>query len=126
MARRVVLIVDDDFDTRIVFGTILRHHGFEVLEAANGQEALQLASGQKPDLVVMDLEMPVLNGYDALMRLRAEQPSLQDVPVVAVTALAWDKDRERALRAGFAECIVKPCEPMFLLARIRKYFPESQ
>jgi two-component system, cell cycle response regulator DivK len=124
MARHVVLIVDDDSDTRVVFGTILRHHGYEVFEAADGHKALQIAGEHMPDLVIMDLEMPVLNGYEALTRLRANA-STQTVPVVAVTALAWAKDRERALRAGFAECIVKPCEPMQLLARVRSYLPDG-
>jgi CheY-like chemotaxis protein len=125
MARHLVLIVDDDSDTRIVFGTILRHHGFEVVEALNGEQALQLVWERRPDLVIMDLEMPVLNGYETLERLRGNQANL-DLPVLAVTALAWAKDRDRALRAGFAECLLKPCEPLHLLARVRWYLTDEE
>src|SRR5438045_5670832 len=100
MAGLVVLLVDDDPDSRIVFGTILRHSGYDVVEAADGAEAFRVAAARTPHLVIMDLQMPVLDGYGAIRLLKEHAPTAS-VPIIALTALAWQKDRDQALAAGF-------------------------
>jgi two-component system cell cycle response regulator DivK len=118
MPRNLVLLVDHDADSRVVYRTMLEHAGFEVLEAAHGAQGVNLARSNLPDVVVMALEMPILDGYRALEELK-KHATTSGAPVIALTSLAWEADRERALAAGFCECLVKPCEPVQLLEAVR-------
>ena len=85
----------------------MESHGYEVEVARNGLEAIAKASDYSPQVILMDIQMPVMNGLDAIQRLRAD-PSFQDVPIIALTALAMPGDRDRCLEAGATEYISKP------------------
>ena len=92
---------------RELIRTILEKCGYEVLEAADGQQALDCVAAHTPDLVILDLQMPVLNGYEVLKRLR-DNTAYRDLPILALTANAMQGDREKALEAGFTAYMPKP------------------
>ncbi|GIW05085.1 MAG: two-component system response regulator [Thermomicrobiales bacterium] len=117
--RPFVLLVEDDPVNRMLAKRILSAHGFPFAEATNGEEALEQARARKPDVVLMDLSLPVMNGWDAVARLR-QIPSLADVPVIAVTAHAMRGDREKALEAGCDDYLSKPYRPAELVAAIER------
>lgn len=105
----IVLVVDDYADTRLVVKWALEMRGFRVIEAASGEEALGLAKKQRPDVVLMDLNMPVMDGFST-MRLMREDSELNLVPIVAVTAQDQALSRDRAREAGCTEYISKPID----------------
>jgi CheY-like chemotaxis protein len=106
----IILVAEDFDDTRQMMKLLLEMRGHSVIEAANGQEAVEIATSQRPDLILMDLNMPVLDGISAT-RLLHERPETAGVPVVAVTAHCGDPVwRERALAAGCVECVDKPVD----------------
>ena len=111
-----VLIVDDNDDSREILALILSMHGFDIVQAADGIEALEQAHAQGPAAIVTDIFMPRLDGIDFTRRLR-ESPSLRDTPVIAQTAYVSAIDPHRALYAAVLE---KPCQPSELLAAIAK------
>ena len=102
-----VLLVDDDNDTRALCAEHLGTAGFEVLQAANGAEAIAMAIQRKPDIVVMDLEMPVMGGLEAIQRLRGDDRT-RAIPIVVLSANG-DVDHAKVKRAGCDICLVKPC-----------------
>jgi two-component system cell cycle response regulator DivK len=104
-----VLVADDSDDIRELLRLLLELRGCSVIEAENGLEAVARASETRPDLILMDLSMPVLDGYAATRRIH-EQPQLSDVPVVAVSAFCDTLNRGRALAAGCVECVAKPVD----------------
>jgi CheY-like chemotaxis protein len=104
---RKVLIADDSASNRELLRTMLTHLGFDVFEAVDGAQALELAPGAAPDLIILDIQMPRLDGYGALSRLR-EMEQFRSTPIVALTAYAMEGDRERGQAAGFTEYITKP------------------
>jgi two-component system cell cycle response regulator DivK len=106
---RTVLIVDDSDDIRELVGMQLRMKGCQVVEAANGKEAVEIAPRVRPDLILMDLSMPVLDGYEATRQIRS-QPTLNSVPIVAVSAYCDAHNRHKAIEAGCVECVCKPVD----------------
>lgn len=102
-----VLVADDKASSRELVRTVLERCGYEVFEAADGAEAVELARQMGPDLVLLDLHMPVLDGFGAIGQLRGES-RFAATPVVALTASAMDGDREHAMAAGFSGYITKP------------------
>lgn len=114
-----VLLVDDSFDNRDIYRVVLEFSGYEVFEAANGSEGVRLAAEVHPDLILMDLAMPVMDGWQALRILRTV-PKLLEIPVVAISAHVLVKDAYAdAKRAGFAEYLTKPIEPKRVLEVVR-------
>jgi len=114
--RPVVLVVDDDEDARIIYSTYLRAMGCEVLTADDGRPAVEKATDLLPDIIVMDLAMPRLNGWDAIRRLHASSwTSL--IPIIAVSAVPIS--RQTAFEAGCDAYLTKPCEPQVLWSQIR-------
>jgi CheY-like chemotaxis protein len=105
-----VLIVDDNDDTRELYGWCMRAAGWFVGGAANGAEALLVAPAFEPDVIVMDLNMPVLGGIEAIRRLKSDEDTMH-VPIVALTAYDLDGNRAAARGAGCDEFVTKPCEP---------------
>ncbi len=103
----VVMLVDDYEDTRRMIRCMLELRGCQVLEAANGQEAIEMAQAQSPDLILMDLNMPVLDGFNATLRIREYEPT-RDVPVVALTAYDTAEFRAAASAVGCSDYVVKP------------------
>lgn len=104
-----ILVVEDNEQNRILIRQLLTFHGHDLLEACDGAEGIRLIADQHPDLVLMDLQMPVVDGFSVLRQIRA-MPGLSKTKVVAVTSLAMKGDREKALEAGFDEYITKPID----------------
>jgi CheY-like chemotaxis protein len=102
-----ILIVDDKATSRELLRTVLERDGYSIVEAADGGEALQKARGENPDLILLDLQMPVLNGYEVLTELRQDS-RYRTLPIIALTASAMQGDREKALAAGFTAYLTKP------------------
>lgn len=102
-----VLVVDDSADIREIIRMLLESKGHSVVEAVNGEEAVALALEISPSLILMDLSMPVLDGFDATRQIRSRS-ELSDVPVVAVSAYCDVHNRQKALAAGCVECVAKP------------------
>ena len=108
MAPKLLLVADDEEDNRVIFSAILTHHRYNVLLATDGREAVAQAKRHAPDLVLMDLQMPVMDGWEATRLLRLD-PHTATVPIVAVTAQDWTANRLR--EAGFCAYIRKPVAP---------------
>ena len=106
-SRATVLVVEDTIDTRLVVSLSLQHHGFSVVTAANGEEAVELAQHALPDIILMDLNMPRCDGLAATRRIR-RQPEMRHVPILAVTAYDTYGMRAAALEAGCDDFITKP------------------
>jgi len=117
--RPRVLLVDDYPDAREMYAEYLDFSGFEVIEASNGMEALQRAADAQPDIVLMDLSLPVMDGWEATRRLKADKRT-EHIPVVALTGHALAGISEGAKRAGCDAFVTKPCLPEDLVKEIRK------
>jgi two-component system cell cycle response regulator DivK len=102
-----VLVVDDKASSRELIRTVLEQSGYSVCEAADGREALRIARDLLPDLIILDLHMPALDGFGTIQELRLDE-RFRATPIMAVTASAMQGDRERALAAGFTSYIAKP------------------
>src|SRR5262249_10641177 len=102
-----VLVADDKATSRELIRTVLENSGYAVSEAGDGREAVRMARQVLPDLILLDLQMPILDGFGALEQIRSD-PHFADLPVVALTASAMQGDREKALAAGFTGYISKP------------------
>lgn len=107
---RTILVADDFDDTRLMMRLWLERRGYRVIEAADGVEALEVARRESPDLVIMDIEMPEMDGLAATRRIREEE-HLRDVPIVAVSAYGEEHWRDRAIAAGCNEYVSTPFEP---------------
>jgi len=113
-----VLLVEDAPFLRYAFGRLLRMHGYEVMEANDGREALECIEEFRPQLVVTDLMMPVMDGVELIQRLRAD-PKTAELPVVAITADATEQAERKARQAGAVDFITKPIDLPALLDRLR-------
>lgn len=107
--KRTILVADDTTDIRHLARLMLEFEGHRVLEAADGGEAVELAPRHRPDLILMDLRMPVLDGYEATRRLRL-MPETSQIPIVGLSAHCGDGWREQAMAADCDDCIMKPIE----------------
>jgi CheY-like chemotaxis protein len=116
---RTVLIVEDNEDNRIVYSTILRHHGFRVSEALDGEEGIAKARRELPDIILMDISIPLIDGWEVTQTLKREAAT-SHIPVIALTAHAMPGDRERAMEVGCDGYLAKPCEPRAVLAEVNR------
>jgi two-component system cell cycle response regulator DivK len=114
-----ILIAEDRPSSRELIRTVLEGCGYSVSEASDGREAVEVAKRENPDLLIVDLQMPALDGLGVLAELRRDE-RFADVPIVALTASAMQGDRERALEAGFTEYITKPVNLRFLREEITR------
>jgi two-component system cell cycle response regulator DivK len=117
---QVILVVEDNERNLKLLRDLLEYEGYDVRVARTGEDAVTLAVKEPPDLVLMDLQLPGIDGMDALHRLR-ESPRTVDVPVVAVTAQAMKQDRERVLQAGFNGYVEKPISVRAFPDQVRKF-----
>ena len=119
---RCILVVEDQEDNRQIVRDLLTATDYEVMEAENGEEAIAAVAKQRPDLILMDIQLPVMDGYEATRRIKAD-PALAAIPVIAVTSYALSGDEEKARAAGCDDFVPKPFSPRQLLAKIRPYLP---
>ena len=119
---RCILVVEDQEDNRQIVRDLFTATDYEVMEAENGEEALAAVAKQRPDLILMDIQLPVMDGYEATRRIKAD-PALSAIPVIAVTSYALSGDEEKARAAGCDDFVPKPFSPRQLLAKIRQYLP---
>lgn len=120
MTQHRILIVEDNPDNRILASDILLSMGHEVVEAVDGLQGVEAALAQRPDLILMDLSLPKLDGWAATRRIKAHA-QLADVPIIALTAHAMVGDREKALEAGCDDYITKPIDLLKLTRKIEQY-----
>ena len=120
MTKRI-LVVEDQEDNRQILRDLLGNAGYELVEAENGEEAIAAVARQRPDLILMDIQLPVMDGYEATRRIRANL-DLKSVPIIAVTSYALTGDENKALAAGCDGYVSKPYSPRDLLAKVRTYF----
>lgn len=117
-----VLIVEDQEDNRAILRDLLSKSGYDLIEATNGEEGVALAQSQRPDLILMDVQLPIIDGYEATRRIKSNA-ELRSIPVIAVTSYALSGDEAKARAAGCDAYVAKPFSPRLLLAKIRKYLP---
>jgi two-component system cell cycle response regulator DivK len=113
-------VVEDDADNRRIVTKVLSVEGYEVVEAVDGNEALAKARSERPDLILMDLALPNLDGWEATRRIKADV-ELRRIPVVALTAFAMQGDEEQARAAGCDDYIPKPARPTVIRSVVKKY-----
>ena len=118
--NRTVLVVDDSCDIRELIRMMLQMKNCLVVEAVNGQEAVELAPQVRPNLILMDLSMPVLDGYEATRRIKA-QYNTQNIPIVAVSAFCDVENRHKAVAAGCVECVSKPIDFAIIGEMVNRY-----
>ena len=119
MSETLVLVADDDDDILLLVTTRLRRDGFDVIAARNGEEALALAQDRRPDIAVLDIGMPKLDGLEVLQRIRADQ-TLTEMKVLLLTAKAQESDVRRGYEVGADAYVRKPFSPTDLSARVRE------
>jgi CheY-like chemotaxis protein len=119
-----ILLVEDNEMNRDMLSRRLVRNGFEIVMAVNGQEGLDLASSENPDLILLDMSLPVLDGWEAARRLKADAATAK-IPVIALTAHAMVQDKEKALAAGCDDFDTKPVELPRLLEKINSLLPNG-
>lgn len=117
---KTVLLVEDNEDNRTVYRTILEHFGYEVVEARNGEEGIRLAREQLPDVILMDISIPVIDGWEATKILKSDERT-QQIPIIALTAHALATDRAKAEEVGCDGYLAKPCEPRRVVAEVERF-----
>jgi two-component system cell cycle response regulator DivK len=119
---KCILVVEDQEDNRRILRDLLRSAGFALLEAATGEEGIRLAESGRPDLILMDIQLPVLDGYEATRRIKAKA-ELRHIPIVVVTSYALSGDEAKARAAGADAYVTKPFSPRQLLGKIQQFLP---
>ena len=121
MTKRI-LVVEDQEDNRRILRDLLTSVGYDIIEAINGEEGVTMAERHRPDLILMDIQLPGLDGYEATRRIKAN-PMLRQIPIIAVTSYALSGDDVKAFDAGCDGYVSKPFSPRALLAKIREFLP---
>jgi two-component system, cell cycle response regulator DivK len=119
MSKRI-LVVDDQPDNRQIIRDMLAPTDYEITEAENGELALAAIAKQRPDLILMDIQLPIMDGYTATSRIKSD-PKLRSIPIIAVTSYALSGEERKARAVGCDECVAKPFSPRHLLPKIRHY-----
>jgi len=117
MSRGKVLVVDDEEYIQHILNFSFGAEGYEVITAANGEEAVNIARSEKPDIIVLDIMMPKMDGYEACKQIKAD-PQTQDIPVILLTAKGREVDRKLGAEAGADDYVVKPFSPGRLIERV--------
>jgi two-component system cell cycle response regulator DivK len=121
MSKRI-LVIEDEEDNRKIVRDLLTNAGFEMIEAEDGEKGVAAALRERPDLILMDMQLPVLDGYEATRRIKAT-PELKSVPIIAVTSYALRGDENKIIAAGCDGYVPKPFSPRALLAKIKELLP---
>jgi len=121
MSKRI-LVVEDTQNNRRILNDLLTNAGFEVMEAVDGEKGVAMAAEHRPDLILMDIQLPLVDGYEATRRIKAN-PVLCHIPIIVVTSYALSGDDVKAFEAGCDAYVTKPFVPRDLLAKVREYVP---
>jgi len=119
---KLILIIEDQEDNRRIIRDLLTSAGYEILEAVTGEEGVSAAETHRPELILMDIQLPDFDGYEATRRIKAN-PALRSIPIIAVTSYALSGDDVKAFEAGCDAYVSKPFSPRALLAKIREFLP---
>lgn len=119
-----ILIVEDTEDNRRILRDLLTAAGYGIIEATDGRRGVESAQAQQPDLILMDIQLPIMDGYEAARRLKAD-PTTRHIPIVAVTSYALSGDEDRAMAAGCDGYVAKPFSPRKILSLVRQMLPEA-
>jgi two-component system cell cycle response regulator DivK len=119
-APRTVLVVDDHEDNRRILRDLLRNAGYEVVEATTGEDGIVTAKARTPDLILIDIQLPGIDGYEATRRIKADD-ALRRIPLIVVTSYALSGDDAKALAAGADAYVAKPFSPRAMLAKVHEY-----
>ena len=122
MMRRI-LVIEDQEDNRAILRDLLDASGYAYLEAADGLAGVAAAERERPDLILMDIQLPEIDGYDATRRIKAN-PALAGIPIIAVTSYALSGDEAKARAAGCDDYVTKPYSPRALIAKVRSYLAD--
>ena len=120
-----ILVIEDNVQNMYLIHFLLESNGLTVLEALNGKDGIRLAHEEKPELILLDIQLPGMDGYEIAKIIRSS-PDIQDIPIIAVTSYAMAGDRERILAAGATDYIEKPINPETFVDQIRVHFPQKQ
>jgi two-component system cell cycle response regulator DivK len=123
MSNRI-LVIEDNEDNRQIIRDLLTNLGYELIEATDGMEGMAMAQSHRPDLILMDIQLPEMDGYEATRQIRAV-PELAQVPIIAVTSHALSGDEAKARDAGCDGYVAKPFSPRELLAKIREFLSDA-
>ena len=121
---KCILVVEDQEDNRQILRDLLQSADYEMIEAADGAEALEAVAKRRPDLILMDIQLPILDGYEVTRRIRAD-PAMRTIPIIAVTSYALTGDEAKAREAGCDDYVTKPYSPRQLLAKVKGYLAQS-
>jgi two-component system cell cycle response regulator DivK len=116
--KKCILVVEDQEDNRQILHDLLVSAGYELVEAVSGEEALVALAARRPDLILMDIQLPVIDGYETTRRIRSN-PELKSIPIIAVTSYALAGDEAKALAAGCNAYVTKPFSPRAVLAKVQ-------
>ena len=121
---KCILVVEDEEDNRQILRDLLATSGYEMVEAQDGEQALAAVDQHRPDLILMDIQLPIMDGYEATRRIRAN-PANKRIPIIAVTSYVLSGNESMALAAGCDAYVPKPYSPRELLAKIREFLPRN-
>ena len=121
MTKRI-LVVEDQEDNRQILRDVLGSVGYDIIEAGDGEAGVAAAAAQRPDLILMDIQLPLMDGYEATRRIKAN-PELKGIPIIVVTSYALSGDEAKARAAGCDAYVTKPYSPRQLLAKIKELLP---
>jgi two-component system cell cycle response regulator DivK len=124
MGKRILVIEDTD-DNRRILRDLLSNAGFELIEATDGEQGVAAAAAQRPDLILMDIQLPVIDGYEASRRIKAN-PELRHIPIIAITSYALAGDEQKTAAAGCEGYVAKPFSPRQVLALVRQFLAEKR
>jgi two-component system cell cycle response regulator DivK len=117
-----ILVVEDQMDNRQILRDLLGNAGYTLVEAENGEEALAAVAKQRPDLILMDIQLPVMDGYEATRRIKSDTAT-KSIPIIVITSYALSGDEGKARAAGCDAYVTKPYSPRQLLAKVREFLP---
>ncbi len=123
MTQKTILVIEDNEQNLYLMRFLLENHGFKVIEARTGEDGIQAAQALQPGLILLDIQLPGMDGYAVASALR-KQPASEMIPIIAVTSYAMVGDRERALGAGATDYIEKPINPATFVEQISRHFAD--
>jgi CheY-like chemotaxis protein len=124
MAKKI-LVVEDHEMNRVLLRDLLQYHGYKIIEATNGEEAIKEAGAHLPDLIFMDIQMPVMNGYDAIKALKSDDKT-KHIIIVALTSFAMTGDQDKSLATGANYYITKPIDTVALPKMVAQWLKEAR